>query len=249
MKIIAVIPARYQSTRFKGKPLVDICGKPMIWWVYNRVSQVEQFDEVIVATDSKKIEAVCKEHQLHVTMTSENHVTSTERVYEVARKHSADVYVVINGDEPLIEPESLHNIIPDKTDISGSEYYVANLITKISEPNEVIDPSNIKVLTDQNGFSICMSRSPIPFPHSSIRFSYMKHVGVLAYNYKALEFFSKTKPGPVEQIEKINELRFIEHGIKIKLIETKSDTLSVDTPKDLDKILEKIEENNLTPSV
>lgn len=245
MKIVAVIPSRFQSTRFKGKPLVNICGKPMIWWVYNRVSKVDQFDEVIVATDSKKIEAVCKEHKLNVIMTSNNHATSTDRVYEVACKHAADIYVVINGDEPLIEPKTLYDIIPQESEATDNEYYVANLITKINEPNEVIDPSNIKVLSDIDGYIICMSRSPIPFPHSSITFSYMKHVGVLAYNFKALKFFSITSPGSVEKIEKINELRFIENGIKIKLIETNSDTLSVDTPKDLEKVLKKIDDNDL----
>lgn len=220
----------------------------MIWWVYQRVSQVEEFDNVIVATDSDLIEDACNKYNLNVIMTSKSHSTSTARVFEVAQKHSADLYVVINGDEPLIEPETLQNILPNQKTFNPDDFYVANLITKIKEANEVIDPSNIKVLTDQNGDSICMSRSPVPFPHSSIKFSYMKHVGVLAYNYKALEFFYNTPPGPLEKIEKINELRFIEHGIKIKLIETASGTLSVDTPKDLEKVLELIEKNNLIPS-
>ncbi len=242
MNILAVIPSRYQSTRFKGKPLVDICGKPMIWWVYQRVSKVEGIDNVIVATDSELIEDACNKHNLNVVLTSEKHSTSTERVFEVAKNYKADLYVVVNGDEPLIEPETLQNILPNHKKFIQEDFFVANLITKIKEANEVIDPSNIKVLADQNGDSICMSRSPVPFPHSSMKFSYMKHVGVLAYNFKALEFFCNTPPGPLEKIEKINELRFIEHGKKIKLIETASDTISVDTPKDLVKVLELIEE-------
>jgi 3-deoxy-manno-octulosonate cytidylyltransferase (CMP-KDO synthetase) len=248
MKRLAVIPARYQSTRFKGKPLVDIFGKPMIWWVYQRVSQVKEFDKIVVATDNDQIKDTCKKYNLNVLMTSEDHKTSTERVFEVAQTFSADLYVVINGDEPLIEPDTLRQIIPDKSEIDPDEYYVANLITKIERANEVIDPSNIKVVTDLNGDSLCMSRSPIPFPQSSKKFSYMKHVGVLAYNYKALDFFNNSNAGTLELVEKINELRFIEHGIKIKLIETASDTISVDTPKDLEKVLELIKENNLIPS-
>lgn len=244
-KIIAVIPARYKSTRFEGKPLVDILGKPMIWWVYQRVLQVNEFDNVIVATDSELIKKACVKHDLNVVMTSKNHSTSTERVFEVAEIYPANLYVVINGDEPLIVPKTIKNIIPDIYSIEPDQYYVANLITDIKKPNEVIDPSNIKVLRDKNGYCICMSRSPIPFPQSSTSFSYMKHVGVIAYNYKALKFFSNTLQGELEKIEKINELRFIENGIKIKLIKTKSDTLSVDTPKDLEKVLKIMNENNL----
>lgn len=235
MNIIGVIPARYNSSRFPGKPLANICGKPMIWWVYNQVKKVEEFTEVVVATDDERIVEVCKQHDLNFVMTSNNHNTSTERLYEVSCKKKADFFVCINGDEPLIDPEIIRAILP-KQSVKDDDIFVSNLITEIKDPVELIDSSNIKVVTDSNGYAIYYSRSPIPHPKSTLNFSYKKHLGVLAYNAKALEFFNNTPKNFLESVEDINELRFIENGKKIKLIEVCANTLSVDTPKDLEKV-------------
>lgn len=234
MKIIAVIPARYSSSRFPGKPLADICGKPMIWWVYNQAKKTENIDEVYVATDDQRIEDACKKLNMNVIMTSNNHKTSTERVYEVATKIKADYYIVINGDEPLIDPKVINKIIPkEKTD----KFYVSNIMTNIKDPVQAIDFTNIKVVTDTNSNAIYFSRSPIPYPKGSMEYKYYKHVGILIYSFDALEFFSKTEKGPIEKIEDVNEIRFIENGKKIKMIKVENiETLSVDTPKDLDKV-------------
>lgn len=234
MKIVAIIPARYQSSRFPGKPLVDLCGKPMIWWVFNQVKKVLEIDEVYVATDDDRIFSVCRDLGINSIMTDSRHGTSTERVNEVAHKVESDLYVVINGDEPLIDPEIIRAIIP--TSWIDKDFYVSNLMTEISRPSEVVDFTNIKVVTDEESNALFMSRSPIPYPKSSIDYKYYKHVGVLIYSKSALEFFATTPKGYNEKIEDINELRFIEHGKKIKMVEVKAHSLSVDTPKDLEYV-------------
>lgn len=234
MKIVAIIPARYQSSRFPGKPLADLCGKPMIWWVYNQVKKVSEIDEVYVATDDDRIFSMCEKIGINSIMTDLHHETSTERVNEVAHKVGADLYVVVNGDEPLIDPEIIRAIIPmNKID---TDFYVSNLMTEILHPSEVIDFTNIKVVTDKEGNALFMSRSPIPYPKAFIDYKYYKHVGVLIYSKSALEFFATTPKGYNEKIEDVNELRFIENGKKLKMVEVKAHSLSVDTPKDLEYV-------------
>ncbi len=241
MKIVAVIPARYNSTRFPGKPLADICGKPMIWWVYNQVKKVKEINEVYVATDDERIEKVCTDYNFNVVMTSVDNETSTTRVQEVSNKVKADLYLVINGDEPLIDPNVIRKIIPQE-EINNNDIYVANLMTKITDPVQMLDFTNIKVVTDVNNNAMFFSRSPIPYPKNSLDYSFYKHVGVLIYNKKALDFFKNTKKGKIEMIEDVNEIRFLENGEKIKMVEVESESLSVDTPKDLIKIRELINE-------
>ncbi len=239
MRVIAVIPARYSSSRFPGKPLVDLCGKPMIWWVYNQVRKVGTIDDVVVATDDDRIYTECRKWDINVVMTRNDHKSSTERVYEVAQKISADLYVVINGDEPLIDPNVIAAIVPESK--PTLDFYVSNLMTEIKSPVEAIDFTNIKVVTDEESNALFFSRSPIPYPKSSIDYKYYKHVGVLIYDINALRFFSETEKGYNEKIEDVNELRFLEHGKKIKMIKVDSRSLSVDTPKDLDYVREVME--------
>ena len=234
MKIVAVIPARYKSTRFPGKPLADICGKPMIWWVYNQVCKAKKISEVYVATDSEEIANVCEEFKINYVMTSENHKTSTERLYEVAQNVESDLYVCINGDEPLIDPNVIEKIIPDES--YNKDFYVSNLMTEIKNPVECVDFTNIKVVTDFENNALFMSRSPIPYPKASLNYKYYKHVGVLIYTKSALKFFSETTKGKNELVEDVNELRFIENGKKLKMVEVQASSLSVDTPKDLESV-------------
>lgn len=240
MSVIGVIPARYESSRFPGKPLADLCGKPMIWWVYNQVKKVQEINEVYVATDDIRIANICEKYNIGYIMTRKDHGTSTERVYEVAQKVQADLYVVINGDEPLIDPEIIRAIIPKGE--WNKNFYVGNLMTEIKNPVEVVDFTNIKVVTDEDSNAMFFSRSPIPYPKASIKYKYYKHVGVLIYDINALRFFADTPKGYNEKIEDVNELRFIEHGKKIKMIEVEAHSLSVDTPKDLEYVRSIIEE-------
>ena len=234
MKVIGVIPSRYASTRFPGKCLADICGKPMIWWVYQQVKKVIEISEVYVATDDQRVADVCTQLGIQFVMTRKDHATSTERVYEVAQQIAADLYVVINGDEPLVNPDIIRAIIPKE--MPEGDFYVSNLMTEIKNPVEAVDFTNIKVVTDTDSNALFFSRSPIPYPKSSVDYKYYKHVGILIYNLSALAFFSNTPKGYNEMIEDVNELRFVEHGKKLKMIEVDAHSLSVDTPKDLEYV-------------
>ena len=215
----------------------------MIWWVYNQVKKVKEFSEVYVATDDERIVNTCNDYDIKVMMTRSNHNSSTERAYEVAQKIPSDYYVVINGDEPLIDPKVIKKIIPNKN--MGNEFYVANIMTEIKQPSEVIDFTNIKVVVDKDNNALLFSRSPIPYPKSYLDYKYYKHVGILIYTFSALEFFNNTKKGKLEKIEDVNEIRFIENGKKVKMIKANSHSLSVDTPKDLEKVRSLIEKRKL----
>lgn len=191
MKIVAVIPARYKSSRFRGKPLADICGRPMIWWVYNQAKKVEEFEEVYVATDDEIIEDTCKKLNINVVMTSEDHKTGTDRVGEVARKIKADLYVNIQGDEPLIEPETIRQaILPFFND---SELQVSNLMTKIKDPVEVVNFTVPKVITNAENIGIYLTRSSAPYPKGSINYDYYKQVCVYGFKPEALQFYCEAK--------------------------------------------------------
>lgn len=248
MKVIAIIPARYQSSRFPGKPLADICGKPMIWWVYNQVMKAKKIDKVYVATDDARIAKVCEQERICYVMTRDDHRSSTERAYEVSDKVESDLYVVVNGDEPLIDPDLIDAIVPNEA--VKEPIFVSNLMTAIHSPVEAVDFTNIKVVTDAEDNALFMSRSPIPYPKASIEYQYYKHVGVLIYNKEALRFFAETPKGENERIEDVNELRFIEHGVKLKMVKVEANSLSVDTPKDLEHVksvvADKLAEGSIT---
>lgn len=235
MKIIGVIPARYKSTRFEGKPLADICGKPMIWWVHKQLSLANGIDEVYVATDDDRIAKVCKEHDIKYLMTSDSHATHLDRLAEFASIVPADFYININGDEPLMKPEYVEYLIPSE-DVNPLDFYVANAMTIIKNPVEVVDFARIKIATDANGYGMYMARSPIPYPKAGSNFMYKKFVGIQCFSKSALEFCGFTERGEIESIEDIDEYRFLENGQKIKFIMTDAETLSVDTKKDLDTV-------------
>lgn len=235
MHSAVIIPARANSTRFKNKPLADLCGKPMIWWVYHRAIKAKRPTYVYVATDSQEISEVCHSFSIPTILTSPDLQTSTERIYEASKSVPADFYVCVNGDEPLISPDLIDRIIPDSP---PDTFFVSNLMTAVHSPAEVVDESNIKVVVDTNQNALLFSRSPIPHPKASLSFSYYKHLGILGYTKEALRFFAQTKKGPLEAIEDINELRFLEHGKPVHMIAVEAGTLSVDTPKDLDYVRE-----------
>ena len=234
MKIIGVIPARYKSSRFEGKPLVDICGKPMIWWVYNQAVKVKDFDEVYVATDDERIFETCQSLNVKVIMTSDVHQTGTDRIGEVARKIKADLYVNIQGDEPMIEPETIVEAI--KPFYENKELQVSNLMTIIKDPVDVVNFTVPKVITNKDGIGIYLSRSAAPYPKGSIEYSYYKQVCVYGLTPDALEFYCSNPRGKIERIEDIEILRFIESGYKVQFVEVDSDTVAVDTPNDLEKV-------------
>lgn len=235
MKVIGIIPARYGSTRLPGKPLKDIHGHPMVWWVYNRVLNSKYLDEVIVATDDLRIREVCEKQQIPVIMTSDAHRTAAHRLQEISDKVKADFYIQLNGDEPLIDVKAIDLAVPKKV---PQEYeFGSNIITEINNPAQAMDPSNIKVVFDDEMNALYMSRTPIPYPFGSIDFQYYKHVGIIGYNKKMLDFYKNTSPGRLEIIEGIDTLRFIDYVKQLKLyIAHDCKCLSVDTEKDLEEV-------------
>lgn len=238
MKIIGVIPARYQSSRFPGKPLADICGKPMIWWVYQQCLKVEDFDAVYVATDDEKIFNTCTELGVQVVMTSDTHRTGTDRIGEVARKIPADLIVNIQGDEPLLEPATIRAAIAPF--YTNPDLQISNLMTKITDPIDVVNCTVPKVITNKDGIGIYLTRAAAPYPKGSLNYAYYKQVCVYGFKPEALQFYcdygmtyGKAK---VEAVEDIEILRFIENGYQVQYIEVDSETVAVDTPNDLEKV-------------
>lgn len=234
MKIICVIPARAESTRFFEKPLAMICGKPMIQWVYSHCKEVECFEEVYVATDSEKIKSACEAFGAKVVMTSSQHDTATERLYEVSTYILADLYVMVNGDEPLLTKEYIVQCIPQ--DLKTDELYVSNLMTDFSNPVEVVDATNLKIVTAADHRCLFISRSPIPYPKGNMDYVYHKFVGVGAFTRKALEYYHNTPRGPIEKIEENDSFRFLENHVPIYYYNCHCKSLSVDNRKDIEGV-------------
>lgn len=235
MKIIGVIPARYQSSRMPGKPIVDILGKPMIWWVYQQVIKNKDFSDVVVATDDKRIAEQCNKYGMNIIMTSVNHDTPTSRLYEVSTKIEADLYMMIMGDEPLVDERSFSLVIPA---IFNGGYYVGALTNILTNPVDVIDFSNQKVVTNSKRETLLISRSPIPYPKGTLDFQYEKVTGVQIFSKAALDFFDKTPKSILEKAEENDLMRFVENGITVKMTTSEYKTISVDTPKDLELVKE-----------
>lgn len=234
MKVIGIIPARYNSSRFPGKPLADICGKPMIWWVYNQAKKVEDFDSVYVATDDERIESVCAQYGINVIMTSDTHDTPTSRMYEVSKKLDADRYVFIGGDEPLIDPEAIGAVVKESITNCAA---VTHAMTKIKTAPEVIDFTNIKVVVSTDGYLLYTTRSPLPYPKGGLDFDYMKFVGIGSFTAEALEFYQQTPKSKLERIEECDLIRFIDKRVPVKMVEVTCRNISVDTPKDLEEVI------------
>ena len=240
MKIVAVIPARYKSSRFEGKPLQDICGKPMVWWVYQEAKKVKEYAQVIVATEDQRIVDVCNELGMDVMLTADTHPTGTDRVAEVAQSVEADLYVIIMGDEPLISAEDEEALIKAIEKVEDADAVM--LTEKFKNPVDVINTTTIKLAINNNNELLFMSRSAIPYPKASLGFSYYKNIGCYALKKDALDFFLKTKPGCIEEAEEIELLRLLENRKKVLTVLVDSESMAVDTPKDLERIRKVISE-------
>jgi len=242
MKTIAIVPARFSSSRLPGKPLLEIEGYPMIWWTYQQCLKVGDFSDVIVATDDTRIFNSCKKYNIHVEMTRSGHLTGTDRVFEVAARVPADLYVNVQGDEPLLEPEVIAKILtPFRNDLS---VMVANLRTKISNPCDLLNPSIPKVVTSQQGNGVYLSRSPIPYAKGSVKNQYYKQVCVYGFRFEALRWFAsygeKYGKSYLEKIEDIEILRFIENGFQVRYIDVHTKSVAVDTNADIQLVRELI---------
>ena len=241
MDIIGVIPARYKSSRFPGKALADLCGKPVIWWVYKNTEKTYDFKKIYIATDDERIKEACEKYDMNVIMTSDKHKTGTDRVSEVARKIDADLYVNIQGDEPLINPETIKKVIkPFRTE--KTDFEVTCGMIEIKDFTDLIDNTVCKVAVNSKNEALIISRLPIPYPKNREGLRYFKQISVFCFTPKALQKFNTLKRGPFEKAEDIELNRFIENHITVKMIEVDEDTVAVDTPSDLEivkKIIEK----------
>ena len=237
MGALAVIPARYGSTRFPGKPLAQLAGKPVIQHVYERVAQAHRVEETVVATDDPRIVEAVERFGGRAVMTSPTARSGTERVAEVARAHSAQVVVNVQGDEPLVHPEMVDQVVDFLT--RHRAVPMASLMRRVEHDEALTNPNVVKVVVDRDGFALYFSRAPIPFvsgrPTADEPLAY-QHVGMYGYQRQFVMQFPSLPPTPLEQLEQLEQLRALEHGYRIKLLETTHVTIGVDTPEDLRRV-------------
>ncbi|MGE4588254.1 MAG: 3-deoxy-manno-octulosonate cytidylyltransferase [Acidaminococcaceae bacterium] len=235
MKVLCVIPARYASTRLPGKPLALIAGKPMIQHVYERACRALLPQEVVVATDSKIVADAVQGFGGKVMMTSPDHPSGTDRLAEVALSYTdVDVIVNVQGDEPMIPPEVIDKLAQAFED--DKDLNMATLKTLMGE-EDYNNPNAVKVVTDQNGYALYFSRSLLPYPRNKKDdFKVYKHVGIYAYRRSFLLSYAAYAPTPLEKIEGLEQLRVLENGQRIKVLESKFQGIGIDTKEDLDAI-------------
>ena len=233
MNAIAVIPARLASTRLPRKMLREIAGRPLIGVVYEAVRSSPLLVDVIVATDSHEIFQVCRDHGWNAQMTSPHHKSGTERVHEVAMQNHADVYVNVQGDEPMVRPEHIANLLGV---MENADAQVGTLKTPAAE-EDIANPNAVKVVADTDGRALYFSRATIPFDRDGTRPGYFKHLGIYAYRRAALERFVALPESSLEKSERLEQLRFLENGIPIYVAETPYDSVGVDTEEDFQRVI------------
>lgn len=233
-KILGVIPARFSSTRFPGKPLVSIAGKPMIQHVWERAGRSSLIDRLLIATDDARIAESARSFGAEVALTRNDHPTGTDRVAEAAAATDAAIIVNIQGDEPLIDPAAIDLAITTLLDDPACG--MATLKKRLSDPAEIANPNVVKVVAALDGRALFFSRSPIPFNRGGAAV-YWKHIGLYVYRRDLLLSYSSLPQGPLEHDEKLEQLRALENGIPIRVAETSYETVGVDTPQDLQAVL------------
>ncbi len=255
-KILGVIPARLASSRFPGKILAPLASKPMVQHVYERASQARYLTSTIIATDDERIFDAARKFGARVRMTRPDHPTGTDRVAEIASAENFDIIVNIQGDEPLIDPDAIDAAILPM--VHDDDVLMATLKKKIVEPSEISNPNVVKVITDLNGDAIYFSRLPIPYyrveqasaisaaPENAgtiagmasleARSTHYKHIGLYLYRREFLLAYPTLPVGPLEQAERLEQLRALENGYKIRVVETDYESLGVDTPEDLERV-------------
>lgn len=242
MRVTVVIPARYASTRFPGKPLADLCGKPMIQWVYERSAKCEAIDQVIVATDDQRIFQAVQGFGGRAVMTRADHPTGTDRLAEVAANLDSELIVNVQGDEPLIDPAMIEAAVAPLLADPGIP--MGTLKTALKSLEEYTNPNVVKVVTDLHGFALYFSRAAIPFPRDFQNalpqrwqeLATAKHIGLYVYRREFLLQYPDLTPTPLEQQECLEQLRALEHGYRIHVASTSLVGQGVDTPEDLEKV-------------
>jgi len=234
MKAIAVIPARLASTRLPRKMLREIAGRPLVGWVYEAVRASSLLNDVIIATDSEEILEVCREHGWKAQMTSIAHRSGTGRVHEVSNSIDADVYINVQGDEPMVRPEHIATLL----DVMNDPAVQVGTVKTPCPAEEVGNPNAVKVVTIPGGRALYFSRAAIPFDRDGTKPRYFKHLGLYAYRKPALDLFVSKPESLLEKSERLEQLRFLENGIPIFVGETQYDSVGVDTEDDLRRVTE-----------
>ncbi len=241
MKSIAIIPARYSSSRFPGKPLAEINGLPMVVLVWENIRKSQLIDNVLVATDDERIAHILNKYHIPFVLTNPQIPTGTDRIFNAYKqiKEEFDIIINVQGDEPLLSGSDLDNLIDN---FNVREFDVATFISPIGSLEELINPNNVKVAVGENSRALYFSRSAIPHLRDLEmeewlrKQTYWKHIGIYAYKAKALEFFVKTAQTKIELSEKLEQLRLLEHGYHFQCIPLNRKLIGVDTPEDLEKI-------------
>lgn len=240
-RVIAIIPARYESSRFPGKPLVQICGKPMIQWVYERVSLVDEIQDVYVATDDIRIFETVQAFSGKALMTGKC-ACGTDRVYQACKDIDADIVVNVQGDEPLIRPEMIQDLLASFKD---EDVQMATLKKQIVSEEEKDNTNVVKVIVDKFDDAIYFSRFPLPFNRENISLDMYKHIGIYGYRKDFLEKFVTLPQGCLERAESLEQLRALENGYKIRVNSTNYQTVGVDQPDDIARVVEQMKEEGI----
>jgi 3-deoxy-manno-octulosonate cytidylyltransferase (CMP-KDO synthetase) len=234
MKTIAVIPARLASTRLPRKVLREIAGKPLVGWVYEAVRASPLLSDVLIATDSEEILETCRKHGWKAQMTLASHRSGTERVHEISNSVTADVYINVQGDEPLVHSEQIATLI----EVMKDPAVQVGTVKTPCPPEEIRNPNAVKVVTIPGGRALYFSRATIPFDRDNTGPRYFKHLGLYAYRKSALDLFVSKPESTLEKSERLEQLRFLENGIPIYVGETPHDSVGVDTEEDLQRAAE-----------
>jgi len=234
IRTLGVIPARLASTRLSRKVLREIAGRPMLAWVYDAAKACPQLDEVVIATDSDEVAELCKAHNWPVELTSPELPSGTDRVHAVAQRIDAEIYVNIQGDEPLLTPEHIAALL---TPFAQQHVDVSTLKVPCA-PENIANPNAVKVVTASDGRALYFSRATIPYDRDQNGAAYWKHIGLYAYRKAALNRFAELAPSPLEVTERLEQLRLLENGFSLYVAATESDTIGVDTAEDLTRVEE-----------
>jgi 3-deoxy-manno-octulosonate cytidylyltransferase (CMP-KDO synthetase) len=235
--VLVVIPARHASSRFPGKPLALIAGKPMIQHVVERVRIAKLPSRIVVATEDQRIKEAVEKFGAEAVLTRHDHRTGTDRVAEVAAHLPADIYINVQGDEPLINPGTVDAVAAAMAEDKSIQ--LATPCSTITQQNEIMDPNVVKVVQDFDGNALYFSRAPIPWVRDTgakVAASHCKHIGLYGYRRDALLEYPTLPPGEVERIEQLEQLRWLENGFRIHMVETEYDAVSVDVPADIERV-------------
>jgi len=228
-----IIPARYASTRLEGKPLIEVDGKPIIQWVWEKAKQVKNADRVIIATDDERILNKAKSFGAEAEMTDANHKSGSDRIYEVVKRHPEfDIVVNLQGDEPMILPENVDLVIKLLKENQNAD--ISTLVRELTDKNDIENPNNVKCVFDKSGYALYFSRSKIPYERNEGKSKFYGHLGIYGYRRESLKKMTELEQTSLEMAESLEQLRALQNGMKIITGEVKNSLIGIDTKEDLE---------------